>query len=133
MIVLDSSAFVDLELERANTELVDAMARSGHWVVPEHFRVEAFNALRGTWLGRQLSDARFDHAAHRLQVLDLDVWPTAPLLPRMRELAANTTADDAAYLALAEELACPLVTADEKFARVPGIRCQVLGGLTPPR
>jgi predicted nucleic acid-binding protein len=48
----------------------------------------------------------------------------------MRELGANATAHDAAYLALAEELHCPLVTADEKFARVPGIRCSVLGAGT---
>ncbi len=128
MLVLDSSAFVDLELERATPELVSAMARSGHWVVPEHFRLEAFNAIRGIWLGRKLDDDGLERATHRLQVLDLDVWPTAPLLPRIRELAANVTAYDAAYLALAEELSCPLVTADEKFARVPGIRCRVLGG-----
>lgn len=30
-------------------------------------------------------------------------------------------------LALAEELASPLVTADAKLSRVPGIRCRVLG------
>lgn len=126
MLVIDSSAFVDLQLERATTELVAAMGRSGHWVVPEHFRVEAFNAFRGSWLSRKLDDAGFDEAAHRLQTMDFDVWPTAPLVPRMRELAANATAYDAAYLALAEELNCPLVTADEKFARVPGIRCRVL-------
>ncbi|HWH97737.1 MAG TPA: type II toxin-antitoxin system VapC family toxin [Pseudolysinimonas sp.] len=128
MLVLDSSAFVALELERATPEVVAALARSGHWVVPEHFRVEAFNALRGLWFGRKLDDARFERSTRRLQVLDLDVWPTAPLLPRIRELATNATAYDAAYLALAEELSCPLVTADEKFARVPGIRCSVLGG-----
>jgi predicted nucleic acid-binding protein len=127
MLVLDSSAFVDVELGRAEPELVDAMQRSGHWVVPEHFRVEAFSAIRGAWLGGKLTDTAFERATHRLQVLDLDVWPTAPLIPRVRELAANATAYDAAYLALAEELSCPLVTADEKFARVPGIRCRVLG------
>ena len=128
MLVLDSSAFVDLELERATPELVAALSRSGHWVVPEHFRVEAFSAFRGSWLSRQLDEAGFDQAAQRLQAMDFDVWPTAPLVPRMRELAVNATAYDAAYLALAEELSCPLVTADEKFARVPGIRCRVIGG-----
>jgi predicted nucleic acid-binding protein len=127
MLVLDSSAYVDLELERAAPELVGAMTRTGHWVVPEHFRIEAFSAIRGAWLGGQIGDDDLDRITHRLQVLDLDVWPTAPLLPRIRELASNATAYDAAYLALAEELGSPLVTADAKFARVPGIRCRVVG------
>jgi predicted nucleic acid-binding protein len=127
MLVLDPSAFVDLELERATPELVDAMARTGHWVVPEHFRLEAFSAIRGVWLGGKISDADFDRIIRRLQMLDLDVRPTVPLLPRIRELASNATAYDAAYLALAEEIGSPLVTADAKFASIPGIRCRVVG------
>jgi predicted nucleic acid-binding protein len=127
MLVLDSSAFVDLELERARPELVAAMARTGHWVVPEHFRIEVFSAVRGAWLGGKIGDEELDRITKRLVALDLDVWPTAPLLPRIRELAGNATAYDAAYLALAEEVGGPLVTADAKFATVPGIRCRIVG------
>lgn len=127
MLVLDSSAFVDLEFGRATPELVAAMARTGHWVVPEHFRLEAFSAIRGVWLGGKVDDEGFDRITHRLQVLDLGVWPTAPLLPRIRELASDATAYDAAHLALAEEIGSPLVTADAKFAGVPGVRCRVVG------
>ena len=32
---------------------------------------------------------------------------------------------DAACVALAEGLACPLVTADSRLARAPGVRCRV--------
>lgn len=48
-----------------------------------------------------------------------------PLIPRIWELRDNLTAYDAAYVALAEALRCPLVTSDARLAFVPGIRCEV--------
>ena len=44
---------------------------------------------------------------------------------RAYELRENVTAYDAAYVALAEALDCPLLTADARLARAPGIRCEV--------
>lgn len=126
MLVIDASAWVEVALGRAGNVLLAAMGAEGHWVVPEHFRTEAFSALRGLWLGKALGDEGFELRVRELAEGELDVWPTRPLLPRMRELAANATAYDAAYLALAEELGCPLATADRKLASVPGVRCRVL-------
>lgn len=62
----------------------------------------------------------------RMQALvdfrDLQVvrYPYLPLLDRIWELGPNLSAHDAAYVALAEILDAPLVTADEKIARAPG-------------
>ena len=47
--------------------------------------------------------------------------PTLPLLPGAWTLRANVTAYDACYVALARELRCPLVTADLKLSRAPGL------------
>lgn len=44
----------------------------------------------------------------------------------MWELRANPTGYDAAYIATAEAWNCPLVTADERFAAVPGTRCDIV-------
>lgn len=44
---------------------------------------------------------------------------------RAYELRDNLTAYGAAYVALAEALDCPLVTADTRLAKAPEIRCQV--------
>jgi predicted nucleic acid-binding protein len=41
------------------------------------------------------------------------------LLPRIWELRHNVTAYDAAYLALAETLAAPLVTCDGRLGSAP--------------
>jgi predicted nucleic acid-binding protein len=127
MIVVDASAYVDVLLDQAGDALYDALETSGHWVVPEHFRLEVVSAVRGAWLAGRLADRQFDAHVATIARQDLDVWPTAPLLPRIREFAPNATPYDAAYLALAEELGSALVTADAKFARVPGIRCRVVG------
>lgn len=43
----------------------------------------------------------------------------------MRALRENVTAYDAAYLALAELLAAPLVTCDARAAQAPGHRARV--------
>lgn len=133
MLVLDASAFVEVltapDSPRRRELFVD-LDRDAHWVVPEHFRLEVANALRGLVLAGALSNDDLSAIFVRLAEQPFDVWPTAPLLPRILELAHNVTAYDAAYLALAEDLGGPLVTMDRKFGRVPGIRCRVI---TPGR
>ncbi len=47
------------------------------------------------------------------------------LLARIWELRDNVTAYDAAYVALAEGLACELVTADARLAQAPGPTCSI--------
>ena len=46
-------------------------------------------------------------------------------MDRAWELRANATVYDAVYVALAELLDAPLVTADGKLANAPGIRCRI--------
>lgn len=48
-----------------------------------------------------------------------------PLLDRVWELRHNLTAYDAGYIALAEALDCPLVTADARLGAAPGPRCTI--------
>lgn len=126
MIVVDASAYVSVALGRATRSLVGALETSGHWVVPEHFRLEATNEIRREWLQGAVDRASLERLVAGVARSDVDVWPTSPLLPRILELAANATPYDAAYLALGEELGCALVTADAKLAGVPGVRCQVI-------
>jgi len=47
------------------------------------------------------------------------------LLPRAWQLRDTVTAYDAQYVALAEFLDVPLVTADGRLSRASGLRCQV--------
>lgn len=47
------------------------------------------------------------------------------LVARLWQLRANLSAYDAGYVALAELLDCPLVTADARLSRAPGLRCSI--------
>lgn len=53
-------------------------------------------------------------------------YPSAALLERMWQLRDNLSSYDAGYVALAETLECPLLTADGRISRVPGVECQVI-------
>ncbi len=48
-----------------------------------------------------------------------------PLVERCWELRHAVTVYDAAYVALAEALEIPLLTADARLSRAPGLRCRV--------
>ena len=54
----------------------------------------------------------------------IDQVDIAVLLDRMWQLRGNVTAYDAAYVAAAEFLACPLVTGDGRLAKASGVRCE---------
>jgi len=53
--------------------------------------------------------------------LDIERHPHDDLLERIWAWRANLTAYDATYVALAEVLGEPLVTADQRLAAAPGI------------
>jgi predicted nucleic acid-binding protein len=52
--------------------------------------------------------------------------PIVPLLPRIWALRGNLTAYDAAYVALAEALAAPLLTFDHKIPAAPGHGARII-------
>jgi predicted nucleic acid-binding protein len=72
-----------------------------------------------------ISARRFSAAIDDLDGLAIDRYPALPLMRRAYELRANVTAYDAAYVALAELLGCELLTADQRVAAAPKVRCGV--------
>ncbi len=67
-----------------------------------------------------------------LTELPVTLWPHSVTCFRAWELRYNLTSYDAAYVAVAEALGCPLLTADTAIASAPGIGCPVImiGGQT---
>jgi predicted nucleic acid-binding protein len=66
-------------------------------------------------------------AAVRASRLRARHYPFEPFLARVWDLRDDVTVYDAWYVALAEALGAPLVTADDRLRRADGPRCPVLG------
>lgn len=127
MIVIDASVMVNVLADDGSDGALarDHVSKSGDLHAPELLDVETVSALRKRWLVGDLTDERFALALDDLEALELARFPALPLMRRAYELRANVTAYDAAYVALAEVLRCPLLTADARLARVPGLNCEV--------
>jgi predicted nucleic acid-binding protein len=93
--------------------------------VPDLVDVEVVSVLRRRWLAKSMTARRFAAAVDDLRALPADRYPALPFMPRAYELRANVSSYDAAYVALAEQLECPLVTADRRLASAPGPRCAI--------
>ncbi len=94
-------------------------------VAPDLIDVETVAVLRKRWLAGDLSKSRFSAAIDDLEDVGLVRYPALPLMRRAFELRDDVTAYDAVYVALAERLGCPLVTADQRLADAPGLTCSV--------
>jgi predicted nucleic acid-binding protein len=103
----------------------EVLGQDGEVCAPDLVDVETVAVLRKRWLVGTLSVRRFAAAVEDLQDLEIDRYSTLPLMWRAYELRDNVTAYDAAYVALAEALGCPLVTGDVRLSGASGITCEV--------
>ncbi|MEO7556084.1 MAG: type II toxin-antitoxin system VapC family toxin [Acidimicrobiales bacterium] len=92
---------------------------------PDLLRIEVLSVFRKRLRAGFLTARQADVAAGQLLELPVVEFPTAPLLRRAWALRANVTSYDACYVALAEALGCPLLTADSRLAHAPGTRCRI--------
>lgn len=99
---------------------------SDNLAAPHLMPVEVASVLRRAALAGKIS-ADSASLAHR-DLLDLSVGLFAyeDLAERVWELRGNFTSYDGWYVALAEQLDCPLVTLDNRLARAPGATCEFL-------
>ena len=67
-----------------------------------------------------LSQERAEEARADFADMTIMRYPHVPLLDRMWQLRHTLTAYDAAFVALAEALAVPLITTDARLARASG-------------
>jgi predicted nucleic acid-binding protein len=106
-VVIDSSALVDLVAQDVvNPEVLSALLRLE--------RIGTLTARRAVEAVDDLVDAPVRR------------FSTLPLLAEAWTLRANVSAADACYVVLARILRCPLVTADRKLSRAPGLGVSML-------
>jgi predicted nucleic acid-binding protein len=121
VIVADSSAVVDALAAAPGTAELRARLAAEELHAPQLIDFEVLSALRGLTLAGNLSASRAADLLTDFDDLRLHRWPLAdPLRRRVLSLRHNLSAYDAAYVALAEALGCPLLTRDDRLARASG-------------
>jgi len=112
VIVVDASVVIEVLLNTpAGVRVADRLFADGETLhAPHLLDLEVAQVLRRYALSAELDAARGAQALEDLAALPLSRYPHDVLLPRIWELRHTVTAYDAAYVALAEALAAPLVT-----------------------
>ena len=121
MIVLDASAAVEVFSQSPRgVWLADRLRTVRTIHVPVIYDLEILNSLRGLGAGAKRTPARIREALDDYASLRVNRYDILSLRSRIWALRHNLTAYDAAYVALAEALDAPLVTADARLARSSG-------------
>jgi predicted nucleic acid-binding protein len=122
VIVADASVLVASVLGRVSAQ---QLLEEQQIQVPTHVDIEVAQALRKhVQLGWLAGDEGWQ-ALEAYRWMAVTRHSTFAFFDRIWELRDNLTAYDAAYVALAEIIECPLVTADARLSRAPGLRCPV--------
>jgi predicted nucleic acid-binding protein len=130
VLVTDASALlVALVDEEDPGKRVRARLRGETLYAPALIDLEVLSALRRLVGAGSVTRRAAEAAVSDLEVLPLERVPHTRVLRRCWALRNNVSVCDAAYVALAEALAVPLVTTDARLAGAPGIACvvEVLG------
>jgi predicted nucleic acid-binding protein len=121
--VVDASVGIKLFIEEEYSSLVQALFEQlsvdapDSLFVPDLFFIECANIFWKKVQRGEYRAARAHQDLANLSALELPALPSSELMPRAFQLAIayTITACDACYLAAAEALALPLVTADARL------------------
>lgn len=126
--VIDASALLEVLLRTPAAADIDALlfAPGATLHAPHLIDIEITQVLRRYVASRQIGEERGRLALADLADFPLHRYPHDVLLPRIWDLRHNCSAYDAAYIALAEILQVPLLTRDQRLARMNGLTARVL-------
>jgi predicted nucleic acid-binding protein len=127
LIVIDASALLELLLgtNRAERVAARALAAEERLHAPHLLDIEIAQALRRLVQLKELTPARARQALDDFEGIVIERYGHMDLLPRIWQLRSSVTAYDAAYVALSEALAAPLLTCDSRLGRSHGHRARI--------
>ena len=118
-----------VELLAAKTPTGDAIAHrvtaAQTLCAPYVLDGEVISALLGLMRGQKISEREADAALSSYRAFPVERQDVLPLWPRLKSLHADLSAYDAQYVALADALRVPLITADARIKRSGIARCEV--------
>jgi predicted nucleic acid-binding protein len=126
MIVVDASVLAPALVDDARDgDRLRERLRGERLVAPALIDLEVLSMLRRAARRGGLDERRAGQALVDLAALPLRRAPHLALLARIWELRESLSVCDAAYVALAEAIGAPLLTADRRLARAHGVRCEI--------
>lgn len=136
MTVVDASAVVELLLGLPLARTVERriFEAPGSASAPDHVNAEILHTVRRYERVGRIGSRRALEAVGDLVGLPLNRYPTAVIAARAWTHRSNMTAYDALYVALAEGLRAPLLTADRRLEQAvrahTSVEVLLLGGET---
>lgn len=125
MIVVDASALIE-GITSLRHPAVEAISGAGDLHAPYLIDYEVDHALARLQRHRSLAADVVDNARGMFAVLPLHRHAHHHVAERAWELRRNLSIYDASYVALAERLGVPLLTADRRLAAAPGHNAEVI-------
>jgi len=120
VIVIDASAAVSALLRRGEAR---EMLTREQLHAPHLVDAEVASGVRRLTAAGRVRPRSARRVLHTWTRVGVTRYPMYGQLARVWELRDNVSAYDALYVALAERLGCPLVTADRRLSQAPGLRC----------
>ena len=120
-VVIDASALFELVVQSERAPAVAQAVGATDMVAPDVVNPEVLAILRRLERTGSLPAREAVQAVDDLMDAPVRRFSTLPLLAEAWTLPANVSAADACYVVLARILRCPLVTADRKLSRAPGL------------
>ena len=119
MVVADASALIEYVLRTPTGDVLSAHLEDARLAVaiPHSCDVEVVAACRKAVMAGKLAPARAAEALADYLDLPLERYGDPGFVPRLWELRDNFSPYDAVYVALAEALESPLLTADRRLGR----------------
>ncbi|MFQ5966107.1 MAG: type II toxin-antitoxin system VapC family toxin [Acidimicrobiia bacterium] len=127
MRVYDASAVVDALVSKSWTGVRARRLLAAEPAIraPEVLSAEVGSTLRRMWREGLIAHFRARAALYQMRRLRVVRYPFEPFAERIWELRERLSPYMAWYVALAERLDVPLVTADQRLARVSGLDCPI--------
>lgn len=127
LLVVDASAVVATLLEGDERgQAAAAHMRGRGLVAPDLIGYEVLNALRRRRAAGALTATAAERAVEVWRSAPIEMWSLENVIERLWALTGAMSSYDAAYVALAERLDVPLLTADRRLAHAPGITADVI-------
>jgi len=127
VIVADASAVIEFLLGTdTGTRVESTLGAYAELHAPALLDVEVAQVVRRLEREGAIGPAHGHALIELLQDLPVTRHRMDPLLPRTWDWRENLTAYDAAYVALAEALECPLLTTDARISGTPGMRLEII-------